>query len=155
MQTAEEAHPMPDFSVTSVAHTIQLSVAPVFLLTALATFLNVLGTRLSRIVDRARVISEGRPDRTAQVTERMRAELPILRRRRRFVNVALTAGVTSMLLVCIIIASLFVATVLGLKASSFTAALFVAAMVAFITGLVAFLREVLLAVSSSQLFDDL
>ena len=40
--------------ITSIAHVIQLAVAPVFLLSGIAALLNVLNTRLSRIVDRAR-----------------------------------------------------------------------------------------------------
>ena len=44
---------MPDESITSIAHVIQLSVAPVFLLSGIAALLNVLTNRLARIVDRA------------------------------------------------------------------------------------------------------
>ena len=41
-----------------IAHIIQLSVAPVFLLTGVATLLNVLSGRLARIIDRARVLEK-------------------------------------------------------------------------------------------------
>ena len=37
--------------VTSIAHVIQLSIAPVFLLTAVGAMLGVLSSRLSRAVD--------------------------------------------------------------------------------------------------------
>ncbi len=47
--------------VESIAHTIQLSIAPVFLLTALGTFMAVLSTRLGRIVDRARILGDRLP----------------------------------------------------------------------------------------------
>ena len=40
--------------VSEVAHTIQLAVAPIFLLAGVGAFLNVCAGRLSRIVDRAR-----------------------------------------------------------------------------------------------------
>src|SRR5581483_7716102 len=39
-----------------VAHVIQLAIAPVFLLTAVGTVLNVLANRLGRTVDRRRVL---------------------------------------------------------------------------------------------------
>jgi hypothetical protein len=42
--------------VTSIAHVIQLSIAPVFLLTAVGAMLGVLSSRLSRAVDRARTL---------------------------------------------------------------------------------------------------
>jgi len=39
-----------------IAHVIQLAIAPVFLLTAVGTLLNVLASRLGRTVDRRRVL---------------------------------------------------------------------------------------------------
>ena len=46
-----------------IAHVIQLSVAPVFLITAIAGLLSVLVSRLARAVDRARDIDRRRPRR--------------------------------------------------------------------------------------------
>ena len=42
------------FSAADIGSAIQSALAPVFLLTAIAGLLNVLGHRLSRVVDRAR-----------------------------------------------------------------------------------------------------
>ena len=42
--------------VTAIAHVIQLSVAPVFLLSGIGAMLGVMASRLARIVDRARVL---------------------------------------------------------------------------------------------------
>ncbi|HYA85747.1 MAG TPA: DUF2721 domain-containing protein [Nitrospirota bacterium] len=46
-------HEINDIGV--IAHVIQLAVAPVFLLSAIAAMLTVLTNRLGRIIDRARV----------------------------------------------------------------------------------------------------
>lgn len=43
-------------TISAVAHVIQLSVAPVFLLAGIGSILNVLAHRLARVVDRARSI---------------------------------------------------------------------------------------------------
>ena len=43
-----------DLSTGVIAHAIQLSIAPVFLLTGIAGLLGVMATRLGRIIDRAR-----------------------------------------------------------------------------------------------------
>lgn len=43
--------------ISSVAHVIQLAVAPVFLLTGIGAILSVLSTRLARVIDRYRVLS--------------------------------------------------------------------------------------------------
>jgi hypothetical protein len=39
-----------------IAHTIQLALAPVFVLVAIGNIMNILSTRLGRIVDRARAL---------------------------------------------------------------------------------------------------
>ena len=49
---AIEAH------LTDIAHVIQLAVAPVFLLTGVGTIINALNARLTRIIDRRRVLEE-------------------------------------------------------------------------------------------------
>ena len=46
----------PDLSVNTVAEIVRLALAPVFLLSGIGAFLNVLAARLSRIVDRSRDI---------------------------------------------------------------------------------------------------
>ena len=46
----------PDLSVNTVAEIVRLALAPVFLLSGIGAFLNVLASRLSRIVDRSREI---------------------------------------------------------------------------------------------------
>ena len=136
--------------LTTVAHTIQLSVAPVFLLTALGTFLGVLSTRLGRIVDRARVLG-ARVGATASEQDTVQAELHLLSRRRHLVNMAITCGVTAALLVCAIISSLFLGSILRANVSWLTAVLFVAAMLAFTAALLLFLREILMAVASVRI----
>lgn len=136
----------PEPHVTDIARTIQLAVAPVFLLSALGTILGVLSTRLGRIVDRARVLADrlaGLPE-TAQGPPR--DELELLARRRRLVNLAITSGTVAALLVCLLIASAFVGFMVRADFSIAVAALFVAAMAAFVVALLLFLREVLLAV---------
>jgi len=41
-----------------IAHTIQLALAPVFVLVAIGNIMNILSTRLGRIVDRARHLQQ-------------------------------------------------------------------------------------------------
>lgn len=42
--------------ISEISHAIQMAVAPVFLLSGVAALIGVLTTRLSRIIDRARVL---------------------------------------------------------------------------------------------------
>jgi len=142
---------MLETPLTAVAHTIQLSVAPVFLLTALGTFLGVLSTRLGRIVDRARVLGERVVAVAPAQQVALHAELHLLSRRRHLINMAVTCGVMAALLVCAIISSLFLGSILGANVSWLTAVLFVAAMLAFTAALLLFLREILMAVASVRI----
>jgi len=45
-----------DSGITAVAHVIQLSVAPVFLLSGIGAMLAVMTNRLARVIDRARTL---------------------------------------------------------------------------------------------------
>ena len=138
--------------LSAVAHTIQLAIAPVFLLTALGTFLGVLSNRLGRIVDRARVLEEQRiPMAPPAAQPRLHQELTLLGRRRHLVNLAITADVTAALLVCAIISELFIGQMMRANVSRAAAVLFVAAMLAFTAALLLFLREIVLAVASIRI----
>ena len=45
---------LPQINITDVSHVIQLAIAPVFLLNAVAALIGVLTHRLGRVVDRIR-----------------------------------------------------------------------------------------------------
>jgi hypothetical protein len=47
-----------DVSIDAITNNIQLALAPVFLLTAVATLLNAISVRLARNVDRMRAIQQ-------------------------------------------------------------------------------------------------
>ena len=49
--------PSPD-ALNPLTEAIQLSIAPVFLLTGVAGMLNAIGTRLARVIDRERVLED-------------------------------------------------------------------------------------------------
>jgi hypothetical protein len=145
---------MPPTALSDVARTIQLSVAPVFLLSALGTLLAVLSARLSRIVDRARALADRLRASDPAHHAPIRSEIAVLMRRRGRVNLAIIFATSAALLVCLLIACAFVASIVREDASHLVAALFIAAMAAFIGALLAFLTEIRLAVSSLRLEID-
>lgn len=126
-------------SITSVAHVIQLAVAPVFLLTGVGAILAVLVNRLGRVVDRFRALERSEAAATARV------EMGILERRARLIHWAIGLCTGCALLVCIVIACLFLGSVTGLDLSVPIAVLFVLAMLSLVAGLLCFLREIALA----------
>ena len=69
--------------LSDLSHIIELSVAPVFLLAGIGAFLNVVASRLARIVDRARNLEERYlAGPTAEEMARIKTELGILDQRR-------------------------------------------------------------------------
>jgi len=69
----------------------------------------------------------------------------MLTRRSRWVHWAVTLCTMSALLVCIVIAALFVGAVTSIDPSRTVSLLFILAMFALISGLLCFLREIFLA----------
>jgi hypothetical protein len=136
---------MPDPQLQDISHTIQLAVAPVFLLSALGTILAVLSTRLGRIVDRARHL-EGQPG-----SPLVREELEILRRRARLMQWAMTSATTAALMVCLLIAVAFLGFLTSTHLASLVAVMFIAALSGFVIALTFFLREVLMAIATLRI----
>lgn len=128
----------PALNVADVTQAIQLALGPVFLLTAIAGLLNVMTGRLARIIDRGREI-------TGQPGDEVQRELHSLERRRHIASTAITACVLAALLVCMVIAALFLEVVLNVPLKWLVAAFFVSATFALVVGLAWFLREVRLA----------
>lgn len=133
--------------LTDIARVIQLAVAPVFLLTAIATMINAMNARLGRIVDRRRAV-QARQDCTEDPGAQ--AELAQLGRRSRLVYFAIFCAVLSALLVCMVVAGAFLGALLAVDLARAVALLFIGAMLAMIAGLGLFLREVYLAVRAGS-----
>ncbi len=134
-----------DPSNGSIAHAIQLAVAPVFLLTGIAGLLAVMANRLARIIDRARSVDQAWSGRGAHARVAARAELGNLERRRRVCSWSINYCAIAALLICLVIGTLFVEEFFTVNLKWLASALFVAAMLALIGGLTSFLREVYLA----------
>jgi hypothetical protein len=135
-------------SAVDVPHVIQLAVAPVFLLSGIGVTLGVLTTRLSRIIDRARLLETQLPETTGTTHEIAVTELATLSRRAHLVNRGITLCTAGALFVCLLIACLFIGSLLDRALVVLLAGLFVAAMVALIGGYISFLQEILLATRS-------
>ncbi len=137
--------------ITTIAHSIQLSVAPVFLLTGIAGLLNVLAGRLARVIDRARALERAlvgeEPNDAAHLHERLHT----LATRARWINIAISLCVGSAILVALVVVVLFTSAFWGSDYRGIVAGLFIGAMLALIGGLIFFMREIYLATSSLRI----
>ncbi len=127
--------------VITVAHAIAQSVAPVFLLAGVGGILNVLSGRLGRVIDRYRKLDE--------LNDGLRAgyslEMETLLRRSTWIHWSISLSTICALLVCIVIAALFIGSELNKDPSALIASFFIGAMLALTLGLLCFLREIALA----------
>ena len=135
----------PETPIAAIAHVIQLAIAPVFLISGVATLLSVLTNRLGRIVDRARVLEAKLDFRDEAQSAKASEELIRLSTRARLVNFAISFCTISALLTCIMIATLFTGTFLPINLSKLITVLFIAAMFSLFLALASFLREVITA----------
>lgn len=122
-----------------------------FLLTAVGNIIAVLSNRLARVVDRTRTLEEERPaPSTPKEQQARQEELGVLGRRLRLIYIAITAEVLCVLFVGLVIIVAFVDAFASANLSQFIATLFIFAMMAFIGGMIVFLREIFLAVATTR-----
>jgi hypothetical protein len=133
---------------TDIAHSIQLAVAPVFLLSGVGVTLSVLTTRLSRIIDRARYLEAAMPGAAESMAAEMSRELVTLSRRARHVQRSIALCTLCALLIASVIIALFASVIFGTNLGPAIALLFIAALCAYVAALVLFLLETRLATAS-------
>ncbi|WP_372863671.1 DUF2721 domain-containing protein [Spongiibacter sp.] len=134
-----------DISVVPITHAIQQAVAPVFLLAGIGAILNVLTNRLARIIDRSRNLHARLEMVGEEKSASIHSELLVLTSRARVVNRAIGFSTVSALLVCTVIATLFISAVGNWDSGFAVVGLFVLAMMFLIVSLLSFLREIQLA----------
>src|SRR5689334_4156657 len=133
------------FHVVTLAQVIQLAVAPVFLLAGVGTTLNVLATRIGRIIDRARIMEEQLLMADAVASADLHARLKILSKRATLINRAIALCVMCGLLVSLVVASLFLSSSLKIDLTAPIAVAFVVALLCLASAMIYFLREIFIA----------
>ena len=130
-----------NLSVGTVADIVRIAVAPVFLLSGIASFVNVCTSRLSRIVDRSRDIEPKLLSSRGAEHDRWLGELHVLDRRMSLVSWAISLSVLSAVLICAVVVLLFSASLTPLHVASTIAWLFIGSMIAIGLGFSIFLVE--------------
>jgi len=134
-----------------MANSIQIAVAPVFLLSGIGVLLGVLTNRLARVVDRARPLEDRHGVAEPAEADDLRRQLSTLARRARLMNTAITLSTISALLVAVVVALLFGSALIHFNLATPVAVLFILAMAALVGALLAFLIEVRVATSSIRI----
>ncbi len=130
------------FANEDIAKVINLAVAPVFLLTGISGALNVLSTRLSRIIDRGRKLNEEHIITDTAHAEEVDNEQKMLALRAKLIHRAIMTCTVSALFICIVIIALFLEVLLQFQLQLFIVIMFMAALCCLSFGLLTFLREI-------------
>jgi hypothetical protein len=156
IQAGSSGNPISDASFTAqsvdIAHLIQVALTPIFLISAIGVTLNVLTSRLARIVDRARSMEDRllRPEYMQEGRD-LHGQLKILARRSRWINAAITLITLSALFIALVVVLLFVNAFLRWDLSAFIACMFIMSMLTLAAALLAFLIEVRIATTTLRI----
>lgn len=128
---------------STIATIVQLSLGPVFLIVGIGGLLNVLTSRLGRVVDRTRAVeSETRGEAEGKSRTMHVEELNVLDQRIVRINTAIILCTFAQLLVCLVVVALFTSQFVDIVMDEIVAGLFIAAMLALIVALGFFLSEI-------------
>lgn len=130
------------FANGDIARVIDLAVAPVFLLTAIAGALNVLSVRMGRIIDRGRKLNEDHSEPGSAGADEVDHEQQLLAQRAKLTHRSILLCTLSALFVSIVIICLFLDVLFNFPLQLLTAMMFMVALLCLSLGLVTFLREI-------------
>ena len=141
--------------ISLLAQIIQLSIAPVFLLTAIGAFLSAITTRLGRVIDRARMLESIIADEGTEGNDVAIKELAGLDRRMLLANRAVGLSIGSALTVCTLITVLFLSSVSPIHLDRIVPLLFILALALLTASLTAFLLEIRISIRTVRVRAEL
>lgn len=128
------------YILNNVAELIKLSVAPVFLIAAVAGLLNVFTGRLTRIIDKVDKLEE--LERNEKSQEKRIKRHTFLTKRLINTNRAIFLCAITGLLVALVIVTMFLSALFKFNSTIIISTLFILAMLCLITSLLVFLKEI-------------
>ncbi len=134
-----------------IAQTIQLALAPVFVLVAIGNILNLLAGRLGRVVDRARVLQGKYKETEGAEHDEVVREIRSVDQRIAMINRAMLLLVVSALMIGLTVLSIFLTTYYWADLGWLDGVFFLFALTLLMIALVTFLSEARLASSTLRI----
>lgn len=132
-------------ALDTIAHIIQVALTPVFLLSGIATLLNVFSTRLARVADRVETVAKALEGADPAEAAMLSTQLADLHRRSLALDVAVVLGAVGGAATCAAVLALFVGALRDAAVASVLFALFGLAVVCALGAIAAFTAEMLMA----------
>jgi len=139
----------PIISLKELVPILQLAIGPVILISGVGLLLLTLTNRFGRMLDRARLLNRETP--TAAEAESVKAQIAILHRRAEILRLSITLGSITVLLVAVLILTLFLSALCKLELGWLIVAIFCTSQVSLIGSMLAFLRDMNLALAAVKL----
>jgi len=134
-----------------IAQTIQLALAPVFVLVAIGNIMNILSTRLARVVDRSRHLQQRYSETEGLEHDVLVREIRLVDERIHMIGRAILLLVISGLTIGLTVALLFLEEILQVDLQLAAAGFFLLAIALLMSALVLFLREIRVATSALRI----
>lgn len=134
----------------TVINVLQVSLAPAFLLAAIATLLNVYTGRLSRIIDRGRQLRRDLGDAGPDSRAPILAEMHQIRRRKKLVRLSLLLTIGAAVVVCLMVGILFIMGLTSFSRAEIVIGMFAVSMALLAISLAALLAETAIASHESD-----
>jgi hypothetical protein len=137
-----------------IAHTIQLALAPVFVLVAIGNILNILSTRLGRIVDRARTLQGQHAETSGSEHDAIVGEMRMIDQRISLNTQAIRLLVLAGLAIGMTVAVLFLEEMIDYSLERVAAGFFLLSVALLMWALTLFLRETQVAAAQIRIPED-
>lgn len=132
-----------EIQLEDIGNIIKLAITPALMLIGVGSYLRVLNNRLARVVKRLRVLEQRLDD--GALPDAYKEEVAGLHRRRMLINRAIVLNAGCTLLICVVIAALFVSDIFDLPWFAIVGALFVAGVLCLTGSFLYFLMEISVA----------
>lgn len=134
-----------------IAQTIQLALAPVFVLVALGNIMNLLSARLGRVVDRSRHLQEQHRATSGAEHDAIVREIRLVHRRILLINRAILLLVMSAVCIGCTVVLLFIEELFHTDLQPVAAGVFIVSVGLLMWALLLFLRETQLATEALRI----
>ena len=134
----------PASSLDTVAHIIQMALTPIFLLSGIATLLNVFSTRLARVADRVDTITKQMEGAEPEAIAVLAVQLSRLRRRSLALDAAVVLAAIGGAATCASVLTLFVGELRDATVASVLFTTFGLAVICTLGAIGAFTTEMLM-----------
>jgi hypothetical protein len=137
--------------LTDLVPILQMAIGPVILISGGGLLLLSMTNRMGRIIDRSRLLAESLRKPTQESQPRITAQLKVLARRARLLQLAIILTTLSMLLAAVLVIVLFMAAVFRLDLAALVILVFTGCLLCLVASLIAFIMDIDLALAALKL----